>query len=380
MKIRTFMLMIAAFLGCRTLLEAGEPPRLLLPDEFYAVPGIETNVYFKNVFKTIDHSRFFFQVSCSKGKLMERFWTFTPTAADAGVYDWTLSVFDDNGKVAEKTIKLKVLPVQKLPAGTSILMIGDSLTDQSHHVRHLRKLLPDLIMIGSNGGLGKDPAKTGIAHEGYGGWRWDSFAKTVKPFIPKRLSYRYNRFLIEKDGRWVHSFKDFFKKYANGKSADFITIQLGGNDIFNMTDSNIDKGIGEIGRHMETLIKAIRKDAPEAFIGIGLVPTPAGQDAWGKGYGCRNNSFQFMKNRWKLNQLYMKKVAELARKDKKISIIPVVLGLDPDSGYPASPQRIHSRSAQKISRQSNALHPHAVGGAQIGDIYYCWLMKCLSGK
>ena len=58
----------------------------------------------------------------------------------------------------------------------------------------------------------------------------------------------------------------------------------------------------------ETLIKAIRKDAPEAFIGIGLVPTPAGQDAWGKGYGCKNNSFQFMKNRWKLNQLYMKKV------------------------------------------------------------------------
>ena len=380
MKIRTFMFMIAAFLGCRTLLEAGEPPRLLLPDEFYAVPGIEANVYFKNVFKTIDHNRFFFQVKCAKGSLWKNYWTYTPAAKDVGVYDWTLTVFDDNGKVAEKSMKLKVVPVQKLPQGASILMIGDSLTDQSHYVRQLRKLLPALTMVGSNGGLGKNPAETGIAHEGYGGWRWDTFAKRSKPFIPKRLSYRYNKFLIEKNGCWIHSFKAYFDKYAKGKVPDFITIQLGGNDVFSMTDDNVDKGIAEISGNMDILVKAIRQDAPNAFIGIGLTPTPAGQDAWGKGYGCKNNSFQFMKNRWKLNQMYMRKVAEWAKKDKKIFIVPVVLGLDPDNGYPVSPRRANSRSSKKVMVQSNALHPNAEGGAQIGDIYYCWIMKCLSGK
>ena len=380
MKKCIFLFLTALTGCCCALLKAGEPPRLLLPDEFYAVPGIETNVYFKNIFKTIDHSRYFFQVTCPKGKLMERFWTFTPAPGDAGSYNWQLTVFDDNGKVAEKTIKLKVVPAQKLPEGTSILMIGDSLTDQSHYVRHLRKLLPALTMIGSNGGIGKKPSETGIAHEGYGGWRWESFARKTKPFIPKRLSYRYNKFVVEKNGEYDHSFEDFFKKYANGKTADFITIQLGSNDIFNMTDTNIGKGVEEIGRHMEILIKAIRKAAPDAFIGIGLVPAPAGQDAWGKGYGCKNNSFQFMKNRWELNHFYMKKVSEMAQKDKKISLSPVVLGIDPDSAYPVSPQRRHSRSSQKEFRQSNALHPHAEGGAQMGDIYYCWLIKCLSEK
>jgi hypothetical protein len=37
---------------CGSTLAAKEPPRLLLPDEILSVQGIETNVYFANVFKT----------------------------------------------------------------------------------------------------------------------------------------------------------------------------------------------------------------------------------------------------------------------------------------------------------------------------------------
>ena len=380
MRIYLCFLLCLSALSCGTALSAKEAPRLLLPDEFYAYPGLETNVYFSNVFKTLDPSRYFFLVKCSKGKLMQKFWTFTPQAQDTGVYDWTLEVYDDNGKVAGKTIKLKVLSAARKPDGNSILLIGDSLTDQSHHVRRLKQIAPGLNMIGSNGGLGKKPSETGIAHEGYGGWTWANFANSGKPFIPKRLSYRSNKFVIEKNGQWVHSFDAFFQKYGNGKKPQFVVIQLGGNDIFSRNDQNIDETLQSIGRSMEKLIGEIRKSVPDAFIGIGLVPPAAGQDAWGKGYGCSVNSYQFNKNRWKLNFFYMTRVAEMARTDTKISIIPTFLGMDPETAFPISSFRPNSHTPGKVLRQSNALHPNASGGAQMGDIYYCWLVRCLSGK
>ena len=98
---------------CGSTLAAKEPPGLLMPDEILSVQGIETNVYFANVFKTVNPDNYFFQVSCPKGKLMKKFWTVTPEKKDIGTYSWKLTVFDDNGKVAEKTVKLKILPQKK---------------------------------------------------------------------------------------------------------------------------------------------------------------------------------------------------------------------------------------------------------------------------
>ena len=63
---------------CGSTLAAKEPPGLLMPDEILSVQGIETNVYFANVFKTVNPDNYFFQVSCPKGKLMKKFWTVTP--------------------------------------------------------------------------------------------------------------------------------------------------------------------------------------------------------------------------------------------------------------------------------------------------------------
>ena len=50
MRIYLCFLLCLSALSCGTALSAKEAPRLLLPDEFYAYPGLETNVYFSNVF------------------------------------------------------------------------------------------------------------------------------------------------------------------------------------------------------------------------------------------------------------------------------------------------------------------------------------------
>ena len=377
MKIFTLFVLTVLFGGT---LVAKEPPRLLIPDEILAVQGIETNVYFANVFKTVNPDNYFFQVSCPKGKLMKKFWTLTPTEKDVGSYAWTLTVFDDNGKIAEKTVQLKVLPQKEIPANLSILMIGDSWTDQAYYVHRLKKLAPTLKMIGSNGGLGKDPAKTGIAQEGYGGWTWGSFVRTPPPAPPKILPYRTNKFLAQRNGRWIHDFDAFFAKYGNGTKPDFVTIGLGPNDISALTDKNIDQVLCRTSKYMDKLIGEIRKSVPDAFIGITLFTVTAGQDAWGKAYSCRFNSYQFKKNLWKLNQLYMDKISQMSKTDKKISIIPMSYAVDSEHGYPVTVQSANIHSKRKILRQNNALHPSPEGYAQAGDVYYCWLINCLSQK
>ena len=129
---------------------------------------------------------------------------------------------------------------------------------------------------------------------------------------------------------------------------------------------------------MDKLIGEIRKSVPHAFIGITLFTITAGQDAWGKAYGCRSNSYQFKKNLWKLNQFYMDKISQMSKTDKKISIIPMSYAVDSENGYPVTLQVANTHSKKKIFRQSNALHPSAEGYAQAGDVYYCWLLNCLS--
>ena len=349
--------------------------RLFLPEHFYAVPGINMNVYFRNVFRAIRSDGYFYQVECEKGDNMKDRWTFTPTDSDLGTYDWKLTVYDDNGKIAQGSMKLHVVPDQKGRSDLSILIIGDSLTDQSHYVNRLNEIFPSLKMIGSHAGFGKTPVAGGIAHEGYGGWAWYNFVREVKPVKPKRLSYRTNKFLRETpEGRWVLDMKAYFDRMNGGKAPDFVTIQLGVNDVFDDTDATIDGKIRKIETAMDKLIGHIRKVAPKAVIGVGLVPPAADQDAWGKGYHCKNNLYQHQKNTWKLNRFYLEKVKQLAQKDSRISIIPTVLNLDALNNFPAVMQPINVHNPRKILRQNNALHPAKEGGAQIGDTFYSWIM------
>ena len=372
---------LAAVLSASMIFAAEPESRLLLPEHCYAVPGINVNVYFRNVFRAIRSGEYFYQVECKKGNNMKSCWTFTPKAGDIGTYDWKLTVYDDNGKIAQGSMKLHVVPDRKDRSDLSILIIGDSLTDQNHYVNHLHKIFPNLKMIESHAGGGNVPVAGGIAHEGYGGWGWDNFAREVKPVKPKMLSYRINKFLRKTpEGQWVLDMKDYFDRMNGGKAPDFVTIQLGVNDVFADTDATIDMRIQKISSYMDKLIGHIRNTAPDAFIGIGLVPPAADQDAWGKNYHCKYNLYQYQKNVWKLNRFYLEKVKQLAQKDSRISIIPSVLNLDALNNFPAVMQPINVHSPRKILRQNNALHPAKEGGAQIGDTFYCWIMWNLKSK
>ena len=130
--------MLFLLFGEFSLFGSEKVPQLLLPGRIYAVPGIEMNVYFSNVFLTINPDNYVFDIDCPKGRNDGKRWSFTPTDEDAGTYAWKITVSDDNEVVASGSAELVVTP--KNTGGgrdVSILIIGDSLTDQSFPAKRL---------------------------------------------------------------------------------------------------------------------------------------------------------------------------------------------------------------------------------------------------
>lgn len=337
--------------------------RLVLPDTIYAVEGVEMNIYFDNVFLSVNPSAYVFDVDCPKGNNFGRKWSFTPAGNDVGVHSLTLRVISDHGMAACKTVRLMVAPAD---AGKgrriSLLMVGDSITDVTAFPKRVHSLFhqpgnPELTMVGTR----PAPSRSGsMAHEGYAGWAWETFLRSG-PFVSGR------------NGGTELDIPAYFAKCNNGAAPDFITFQLGVNDVFGSDDFRIYNALHHIERSMERLVDAFRKAAPNAVIGIGL-PTPcASQDGMGRVYCCGQTKFQYAKNRLMLSRMVMRKYG--GSQDPKIRVIPMYHNLDCEYNFPMQEYPVNAGAAEKISMPRDGLHPAPAGGNQLGDTFFAWL-KC----
>lgn len=371
-------------LFCSLLLSAADPVKLQLPEKIYAVPGVESNVYFDNIVLVPNADVFVFDVDCSKGRNDQKRWRFTPTDKDVGEHDWSVRVLDAAGQVSEGKTKLVVTPANAGKGkGISILVVGDSLTNASVYPARLFELMkgennPSLKMIGSNGPEWK-PQKDGVAHEGWGGWTWGTCLTKIACYAkkdPKPWDVP-SPFLVVKDGKGKLDFQEYLKKYNDGKAPDFITVQLGVNDIFGAKDDNVDFVIKQIFENADLLLAEFRRVAPNAVIGVGLVtPGAKTQDAFGSNYACGQTRWQYKKNQHRLNEAMLKKFQSYP--DKKVFLIPTNVNLDCENNFPTVSEAVNGGNTAKITRQSNGLHPAVAGYNQIGDTFYAWLKYQLS--
>jgi len=84
--------------------------KLVLPEVIYAVPGVETNIYFENVYFCVNPDNFVFDTDCPKGCNYRDRWSFTPAENEVGTYPLSLTVIGENGAVAKGETKIVVAP------------------------------------------------------------------------------------------------------------------------------------------------------------------------------------------------------------------------------------------------------------------------------
>ena len=367
-----------------------EDVKLLLPEKIYAVPGVETNIYFENVVRVINPDNYIFFAKAPYGRCDEKRWRYTPGPGDPRSFKVRVSVTGSSGLLAEKDVTVEVASAT---AGKgkkiTMLIVGDSLTDATVYPRRILELFkkngnPSAAQIGRHAGYGRPVVRGGAAHEGYGGWTWERFltrwtddAAFAKLKKRRDTIYARSPFLKQVNGKPVLDMKDYFKRTNGGKAPDFITFQLGVNDIFSATDATIEKRIETIFGHMDKLLAEARKAAPDAVIGVGL-PTPGcfTQDGFGRNYKSRHARWQYKKNQHRLVEAMMQKFAK--SNPYKVELVPVYLNLDCENNFPAVRENVNGGNVKRMIRQSNGVHPSPEGYRQIGDTYYCWMKAVLS--
>ena len=356
--------------------------RLFLPEKIYAVPGVEMNVYFNNIVTVINPNNYVFDVDCRKGRNDQKRWRFIPQKNDVGTYKWSIRVIDSEGVVASGETQLVVLPFD---AGSkkeiTMLIVGASQTGAGHYPDRMVELMkrpgnPKFTTIGTKGRIGK--------HEGYGGWRWESFltrwgysnSKEMDGMHPDRPVGFNSPFLFpDKDGKGKFDLQKYLDKNNNGKSPDVVSFQLGLNDFFGATDSTIAQITAKSIAGMEKLIAEFRKLKPAPEIMIFQHIPGANQDAFGKNYLSNQTGWQYRKNLDYYNRALLKKGKEL-----NITVVPIYMNIDTENNFPVHYQPVNEGNSAKMFRQNNGVHPAVPGYYQMGDTLYCYLKAILHNK
>ncbi|MEY4938436.1 MAG: hypothetical protein RIQ93_171 [Verrucomicrobiota bacterium] len=369
MRFPLFCLAAVAGLFHAAAVAATASLQLTLPPACYAVAGVPFSVYYDNVVLTETPENFRFEFTSDVGQAEARRWTVTPTDRDVGVHPVSIAVKDQQGNVLEKAgTVLHVVPRQ---AGSGralrLLMVGDSLTNATHYPNEIARLLsapgnPRWTMLGTH----KPPsAAPGVAHEGYGGWKWSSFLTmfspepdqtTAGPLARKRTS----PFIYPTaDGKPNFDLARYLREECNNQPPDVVTFLLGINDCFAANPNDpaaMDKTIGEVLDHAEKLLQAFQAASPKTVLAVGLTTPPnARESGFEANYKGKYHRWGWKRIQHRLVQQMLQRFS--GREAQNVFLVPTELNLDPVDGYP----------------DNNGVHPNPAGYQQIGASFYAWL-------
>lgn len=335
----------------------------------YATVGSECNLYFANLDWP---GAVRYQVEAPCGRLEDDRWTDVPR--QSGTFPLVIRGLDAAGKtVREERFQLNIAPEKTKPCDLSILFVGDSLTDASVYPG---KVMARLAAAGVNGqsigshcGSGKAPDGQATPHEGRGGWTFGSYLtrwtdgddyRARSPFLaaPNQLDI-----------------PGYFARYHQGNPPDVIVFFLGCNDIASLTEATRQSGVAQALANAESLIGAFREAAPQARIGLALLPPPAPkQEAFGRNYGMRIQRDTYLDNRRALLAGLQDRFGNRA----DVSLIPIHLALDCIHHYPQEEEPAAAGSSVIVRRYVNAVHPSADGYRQLGDAIADWILVGLA--
>ena len=379
--------------------------RLTLPQIIYAVPELESNIYFNNVIDSAIPGSYTVEVKCDAGTQGNSRWFWTPSPEDAGKeFSLELRVFNDLGLIASAKSKVVVAREQEVRTKKfTLALLADSGVN-NRYPDHILELMRErgytgYTPIGKHSGNGNPVVPGGVAHDGYGGFEWNCFLDRwfyssdelplaqseaereqmisfgIRDNLKTRTYLLRSPLLKLENGKKVLDIQGWLKAINQGNAPDFIIIQLGGNDMFTAEEENLNKRVKKVMANARKLISELKKHAPNAIFGIATGSCGCGQDGFGENYKCLQSGYQYRRN----IQRYNTELAKLVKKlnDPKISLVPIHQAIDPEGSYIKKEYPIHARSKEKVMRFSNALHQSPEGGYQMGDAIACWIINHL---
>ena len=376
MKKRLFalVLFLAALAVFAAAPEAAPAPlsrQVYLPPRLYAVEGQELNIYFANL--SVFPLPGAVEVVAKVGAQFADRYRFIPGPKEVGTHKVRLEWRDVDGKLlAEAETVIEVAPAKPAePKSLTLLMVGDSLTNATYYPRRIVEALRadgfTVATIGSHAGRGAPAGEDGVVHEGYGGWQFSTFLTRWT----NQKDFRAKSPFLTAPGKL--DIPAYFAK-RGGKLPDVITVMLGVNDIARCTRDTLPGKLDEIAQNADKLIGALEAAAPQAKIGIAIIPPPASsQDAFGDDYKTGINRAQYLRNVFALWQLMEKKY----RNHPRWQLIPASVNLDCVNNYATAPVPFNAHNPQKHPMQNNAVHPAPSGYRQIGDSFYFWIRSAV---
>lgn len=371
---RDFLVVFVVLCCASSVLSAADEDdlRLTLPPTGYAVVGETMTVYLNNIVLAENDEGLGLEVQTNIGsstvdsKNGRLFWTFTPS--EPGLKRCEIRVSRGNDVAAKQSMNWHVSP-GKVSADREIklLIVGDSLTHHTIYPNDLAKRLTESGVQWKMFGTHRPPnAAPGVAHEGYGGWRWETFVTHYDPNPdPDKTKRKHSSpfVFLENDKRKL-DVPRFIREFCENQPPDFVIVKLGINDCFGANPNDIEKmdqHIDGVFQHAETLIKALREAAPKAELGICLTtPGNMRDGAFKANYEDRYPRWGWKRIQHRLVERQLKQFN--GRETDRIRVIPTELNLDPDAGYPTD----------------NAVHPNEVGYRQIAASIHAWLMSRLT--
>ena len=350
--------------------------QLTLPPVLYAVQGVPMSVYFDNIILAESPEDYQFQVKCDLGTSEKNRWTAIPTAQDIGDHAMEIEVKDAKGKVLETGKMILRVSAATAGAGRSLklLIVGDSLTHATHYPNEIARLLstpenPQWTMVGTHK---PGNAAPGVAHEGYGGWRWETFLTKWDPqpsgvAAGPQARKSTSPFLFPAaDGKGKLDLARYIQETCGGQAPDVVTFLLGINDCFGANPDDpvaMDKTINATLDNADRLLAAFHQAMPQAVLAVGLTTPPnARESGFEANYKGKYHRWNWKKIQHRLVQRMLERLS--GREKDGIHLVPTELNLDPVGGYPVD----------------NGVHPAPGGYAQIGTSFYAWLKAWISVK
>lgn len=338
--------------------------QLALPDTVYMSQGHEQYIYWNNVIQTMNYQDYLYDAVVDSGDQFAQGWAWTPVSG-LGDYSFTLDVYTkDFIKIASESTVLHVATGDTVPGDSSwnILCIGDSWCDGNVWTGELGDLGGDSLVF-----IGTRDTGTDSPNEGYGGMYYQWFeANASSPFVNPSGHVDFATYLSD-------NLLD---------TPDWVIIELGINDIFYATQTNYESFVSDyLGTWFtsmaDSLINAIKRDIPDAKIGLCCCPMPAfSQDAFGNNYDVRFTTFHHKrKAHWFNRRMYEYYGIGGDGTQNNVFIVPINLGIDTEHNFPTTSTPFNSRTTDEYDRQMNGVHPANSGYYQTADQVYGWIKR-----